>query len=88
MSETPLRLIILMRLWPLMPYFLFNYYAGASYRFALWHNAVSLLFTIPSCFIWTGIGGAWIKYKLIPWRIALCVLPAHLVRPSRHTGTT
>ena len=69
MNETPIRLIILLRLWPLMPFFLFNYYVGASYRFRGWHNAVSLLFTIPSCFIWTGIGGAWIKYNLITWRL-------------------
>ena len=67
MQATPLRLLILLRLFPLVPFNLFNYYVGATYRFKLWHNLVSLLFIFPGCIIWAGIGAAWNKYDLIQW---------------------
>ena len=48
MEKTPLRLLIVLRLCPLVPFNLLNYYVGATYRFQLWHNLVSLLFIFPA----------------------------------------
>ena len=35
MEKTPLRLLIVLRLCPLVPFNLLNYYVGATYRFQL-----------------------------------------------------
>ena len=67
MQRTPLRLLVLLRLMPLVPFNVLNYYVGATYRFTIWHNCVSLLATFPGCIIWTGIGAAWHKSDLISW---------------------
>ena len=38
MQNTPVRLLVLLRLMPLVPFNVFNYYVGATYRFTIWHN--------------------------------------------------
>ena len=65
MEKTPLRLLIVLRLCPLVPFNLLNFYVGATYRFKLWHNLVSLVFIFPGCIVWAGIGAAWHKLDLI-----------------------
>ena len=67
MQQTPVRLLLLLRLMPIVPFNVFNYYVGATYRFTIWHNCLSLLATFPACIIWTGIGAAWHKSDLISW---------------------
>ena len=67
MQNTPVRLLVLLRLMPLVPFNVFNYYVGATFRFTIWHNCASLLATFPGCVIWTGIGAAWHKSDLISW---------------------
>ena len=56
MEKTPLRLLVVLRFCPLVPFNLLNYYVGATYRFTLWHNLASLLFVFPGCVVWAGIG--------------------------------
>jgi len=70
MEKTPLRLLVVLRFCPLVPFNLLNYYVGATYRFKLWHNVLSLVFIFPGCIIWAGIGAAWHKLDLISWGYA------------------
>ena len=48
-----------------VPFNLLNYYTGASGRFGAHHVLVAHLFTLPMCFMWTGVGGAILKYRQI-----------------------
>jgi len=65
MEDTPFRLLILLRLCPLIPFNLLNYHVGASYRFTFCQSTAALIFIIPIAFVWVGMGGAIAKADLV-----------------------
>jgi len=65
MQDTPLQALSLLRLFPLVPYNVLNYYVGASYRFSFRQASIAYLCTLPLSFTWVGIGGAILKFRLV-----------------------
>jgi uncharacterized membrane protein YdjX (TVP38/TMEM64 family) len=61
----PLKLLVLLRVSPLTPFPLLNYYAGACGRFELRHVAAAHLATLPYHFCFVGVGGAILKWRLM-----------------------
>jgi len=64
-DDTPMILAILVRACPLVPFNLANYYMGACGRFGYRHVAASHIATLPEAFLWTGVGGAILKFRLV-----------------------
>jgi len=65
MADTPIQALCLLRIFPLVPYNLLNYYIGASYRFTFGQASLAFLCTLPLCFTWVGVGGAIVKFRLV-----------------------
>merc|ERR1719197_2315378 len=55
----------MLRAYPLVPYNLLNYYIGASYRFTFDQACMAFVCTLPLAFVWVGIGGAIVKFRLV-----------------------
>ena len=64
-EDSPMKLLILLRISPVIPFNLLNYYAGACGRFSLRHVFVAHIFTAPAIFMWVGTGGAILKFRLV-----------------------
>ena len=65
LADHPMRMLVLLRASPLVPFNLLNYYAGASGRFKMLDVLVAHIFTAPMTFMWVGVGGAILKWRLI-----------------------
>jgi len=64
-NATPLRLLILLRTFPFVPCALLNYYVGACDRFTFPQAAISFFTWSPLAYLWVGLGGAVLKYRLV-----------------------
>jgi len=63
MSETPRQFLILLRIFPLTPINLLNYYVSASPLFSFYDHLCSLPITALLSFMWVGVGGATVKVR-------------------------
>ena len=64
-EHVPLRLLLLLRTFPLTPSSLLNYYIGATQRFQFWQGFVTFPAFAPLAFMYVGIGGACLKIRLV-----------------------
>ncbi len=65
MSDYPYRLLLLLRSSPFVPFTPLNLYCGATDRFTFQQFSATFLAFMPLAFMYTGIGGAILKYRLI-----------------------
>ena len=61
----PMKLMILLRSSPIVPYNVLNYYVGASGRFTMKHVVVGHIFTAPMSFMFIGVGGAIVTLRMV-----------------------
>jgi len=65
MNGHPVRLLLLLRSSPFVPFSPFNFYCGATDRFTFGQFCATFPAFMPLAFMWTGIGGAILKYRLV-----------------------
>ena len=65
MRDHPLRLLLLLRSSPLVPFTPLNLYAGATDRFTFGAFACTFLGFAPLAYVFVGVGGAILKFRLI-----------------------